>query len=248
MVAAASQGIGLATAKLLADEGCRVSICSRSHERLAAVLPLLGPNARAYEVDVTSEDDLSWWHEQTVKDLGPVSILVTNTGGPPTGLLKDLTEDQWRAGIDSTLMNVLRMVRLVEGDMAKAGWGRIVHVSSLVAREPTPILAISATLRAGLVALTRLQAEQLGPSGVTVNSVLPGHTLTDRQIHLADVNAARMGITREAALQMQAQHSSLKRLGKPEEVAAAIAFLCSQPAAYISGQSLLVDGASVAGI
>ena len=242
MVAASSKGIGLATARVLAEEGCILSICGRTEASLEAAIPLIGDDTRSYVVDVTNPDDLAWWHEQTVQDLGPVSVLVTNTGGPPAGALSTLTEEQWALGFQSTLMNVVRMVNVVAPSMAEAGWGRIVHVTSLVAKQPNDILPISSTLRAGLLALTQLQARQYAAQGVTVNGILPGHTLTDRQLHLASIRSQRDGITPEEALRRQGEEVPVGRLATPEEIGAAIAFLCSQQAAYITGTSTLVDG------
>lgn len=246
MVAAASKGIGLATAQTLANEGCQVSICARTEETLEAAIETIAGDPRSYIVDVGNSDDLQWWVEQTAAELGSPTILVTNTGGPPAGNLSDMTDDQWLDGVNTTLMNIVRLTRLVEPYMS--GWGRIVHITSLVAKEPSPLLPISTTLRAGISGLTKLQARVLGEKGITVNAVLPGHTLTDRQNHLADLRAGKEGITREEALADTARQIPVGRLGKPEEIAAAIAFLCSEPAGYVSGVSLLVDGALTHGI
>lgn len=248
MVAAASKGIGLAIAQLLAEEGCVVSICARNEETLAEAVESIPGNPHSYVVDVSNPDDLAWWVEQTRADAGEPTILVTNTGGPPAGALSDITDEQWLQGYQSTLMNIVRLVRLVSPGMKAAGWGRIVHITSLVAREPSPLLPISSTLRSGIAALTRLEARELGPSGITVNAVLPGHTLTDRQRHLADLRAERENITQDEALVRQAAEVPVGRLGKPEEIAAAVAFLCSEQAAYVSGESLLVDGGLTRGI
>ena len=247
MVAAASKGIGLATARLLAAEGCLVSICARNEETLEAAAASIDDETRSYVVDVALADDLAWWVEQTREDLGEPSILVTNTGGPKAGPLSELSDADWQGGVEGTLMNVVRLARLVMPAMASAGWGRVVHVTSLVAREPSPLLPISSTLRAGLVALTKLQAQEVASRGVTVNAVLPGHTRTDRQTHLAEVRAGREGITVEEALALSEASIPMGRFAEPEEVAAAIAFLCGVPAASITGQSLLVDGGAVRG-
>ncbi|HEY0865733.1 MAG TPA: SDR family oxidoreductase [Fimbriimonas sp.] len=248
MVAAASKGIGLAIAKELAQEGCRVSICARSEETLEAAAAEIGEETRSYVVDVANAEDLAWWVEQTHEDLGLVDILVTNTGGPPAGKVDEMTDAQWQTGFDSTLMNVVRLVRLVQGDMRDRGWGRIVHLTSLVAREPSMTLPISSTLRSGLMALTRIQATELAPFGVTVNGVLPGHTLTDRQRHLASLRAEREALSLEEALEKQAEAVPARRIADPSEIAAAVAFLCSERASYITGESLLVDGGLTKGI
>jgi 3-oxoacyl-[acyl-carrier protein] reductase len=248
MVAAASKGIGLATAKALYAEGCHVSICARTEDTLEAAAAEVGEEVRSYVVDVSDAEDLAWWVQQTHQDLGPIDILVTNTGGPPAGELSTLEDAQWQQGVDGTLMNIVRLVRMVAPDMEASGWGRIVHITSLVAKEPNPVLPISSTLRAGIMALTRLQAAELGPSGVTVNGVLPGHTLTDRQRHLLEIRADREGISVDEALVLQAEKIALKRLAAPHEIGEAIAFLCSERASYITGTSLLVDGGATHGL
>lgn len=248
LVAAGSKGIGLAVAKMLADEGCKVSICGRHQESLDTAINAIGHGAIGIECDVSVNADIDNWIQESRSKLGPIDILVTNTGGPPAGSWQTITDEQWQSGFDSTLMNVVRMVRTVSSEMKERGWGRIVHNTSLVAKEPNALLPISSTLRAGLMALTRLQALELAPYGITVNGVLPGHTLTDRQLHLADIRAKRDGITPAEALLMQASEVPMKRLGKPEEIAAAIAFFCSQPGAYITGTSLLVDGGMTKGL
>ncbi len=248
LVAAASKGIGLAIAKALAEEGCRLSICARNETTLEEAAAEIGPDTRSYIVDVSNPEDIDWWVEQSRSDLGEPSILVTNTGGPPAGPLPEIDDTQWQTGFESTFMNVVRLTRRVQAAMTEARWGRIVHLTSLVAKEPSPMLPISSALRSGLNALTRLQAQELGPYGVTVNTVLPGHTLTERQLHLANLKAEKLGVSPERALEMQAEEVPLKRLASPEEIAAAVAFLCSEPAGYITGTSLLVDGGLVRGI
>jgi 3-oxoacyl-[acyl-carrier protein] reductase len=247
MVAAASKGIGLAVAKELAQEGCRVSICARHEEALGAACEAIG-SARGHLCDVSKAEDLKRWYEATRSELGTPEIVVTNTGGPPAGPLADLSDAQWQAGFESTVMNVVRLVRLAAPAMRERGWGRFVHLTSLVAKEPSPMLPISSALRAGLMALTRLQSAELAPFGITVNSVLPGHTLTDRQLHLAQLRSEKLGITVDEALAKQADETPVKRLGVPEEIAAAVAFLCSSRASFLTGTSVLVDGGIVKGL
>ncbi len=250
MVAAGSKGLGRATALALAAEGCAVSICARGLGALAstkAELEALGVRVLAESVDVSSAEDLARWQRDTEATLGPVDILVTNTGGPKAAEFANLSDADWAAGVESTLMNVVRMSRLVLPGMRARQWGRIVHITSLVAKQPYPLLTISSTLRAGLSALTRTLALETARAGITVNALLPGHVMTDRQLHLAEVKAAAAGITIEAHFEQQAAAIPAGRIGRPEEVGAVIAFLCSQPASYLTGQSLLVDGGLVQG-
>lgn len=246
MVAAGSKGIGLAIARMLVGEGCRVSICGRTEVTILQSATEIG--ARGYVCDVSKADDLGRWYGQTCQDLGIPTIVVTNTGGPPAGGLDQMTDEQWQSGFDSTLMNVVRLVRLASPGMIDAGWGRFVHITSLVAKEPSRLLPISSTLRAGMMALTRLQATELAPHGITVNAVLPGHTLTDRQRHLADIIAQRDGISPEEALARQAQTNPMGRIGEPEEIAAAAVFMCSRHAGFMTGVNMLVDGGAVKGL
>ncbi len=241
MVAAASKGIGFAVAEALLAEGCRLSICSRTEQSLGEACARLG-SARGYVCDVSIGTDLERWYAATRDEIGSPDILVTNTGGPPAGPLSEVSDELWESGFQSTLLNVVRLTRLASPRMREAGWGRIVHLTSLVAREPSPILPISSTLRSGIGALTRLQSSELAPFGVTVNAVLPGHTLTDRQRHLAELRAEREGITRDEALAATGSSTPVGRLGRPEEIAAAVTFLCSRQASYITGVGLLVDG------
>jgi 3-oxoacyl-[acyl-carrier protein] reductase len=250
MVAAGSKGLGRAAALALAAEGCAVSICGRGAEALSATqqaLEALGVPALAMVADVTSAEDLVRWHQATEAALGPVDILITNTGGPKAAVFADLSDGDWAAGVDSTLMNVVRMSRLVLPGMRARQWGRIVHITSLVAKQPYPLLTISSTLRAGLSGLTRTLAMETAKDGITVNALLPGHVMTDRQLHLAEVKSKAEGITIAEHFTRQAAAIPAGRIGQPEEVGAVIAFLCSGPASYVTGQSLLVDGGLVQG-
>jgi 3-oxoacyl-[acyl-carrier protein] reductase len=247
MVAASSKGLGKAVALSLAREGCWVSLCGRNADTLAATLDELKaahPSAQHMFItcDVTKEADLGRWFRATSENLGPVDILVTNTGGPPAATFLNLSEEQWASGVDSTLMNVVRLSRLALPGMRERKWGRIVHLTSLVAKQPLPLLTISSTLRAGISALTRTLATEFAREGVTINALLPGHILTDRQVHLAKVRAEKEGISTEQALALNQAAIPLGRFGRPEEIGDAAAFLCSERAAYITGTSLQVDG------
>lgn len=245
MVAAASKGLGRASALALAEAGCRVSICARGRDALESALSELqgaGAEAIAVACDVARAEDCSAWFAETEERLGPVDILVTNTGGPPAARFLELTDEQWEGGVQSTLMNVVRLSRLVAPGMQRRKWGRIVHITSLVARQPTDDLTISGTLRAGISALTRLMANQFGPDGVLVNAVLPGNTLTDRAIHLARVRAQTEGLSPEEVLEQTARRAPLGRMAQPREIGDVVAFLASERASYITGVSLLVDG------
>jgi len=249
MVAAASKGIGKACALALAQEGCRVSICSRDPKALAKAGEEISAHGevKALVTDVSSARGVENWYRMTEESFGQVDILVTNTGGPPVSRFLQLTDEQWLAGVESTLMNVVRLSRLVIPGMQQRRWGRILHLTSLVAKQPVDELTISSTLRAGLSGLTKTMANQMGPDGITVNAVLMGHILTDRQYALADVRVKEQGITYEQYFERQAAEIPLRRLGEPREIGEVVAFLASERASYVTGVSLLVDGGIVRG-
>ncbi|TMQ04668.1 MAG: SDR family oxidoreductase, partial [Deltaproteobacteria bacterium] len=234
MVAAGSKGLGRAIAMSLVHEGARVSIGARSAGPLAEAeqaLRAAGGEVLAMPVDVSKPDELERWHAATVDRFGPPALLVTNTGGPP----------------DSTLMNVVRLCRLVLPAMRAARYGRIVHLTSFVAKRPWGLLTISSTLRAGLSALTTTLAAQVAADGITVNAVLPGNFLTDRQIHLNEVRAQQAGTTREQWEERVVAEIPARRFGRPDEFGDAVAFLLSERAAYITGVSLQIDGGLTGG-
>jgi 3-oxoacyl-[acyl-carrier protein] reductase len=248
MVAAASKGIGKGIARALLGEGARVSICSRSPESLEAARAELeeaageGGQILAFPCDVSKPDDLTRWHETTVRDLGPVEILVTNTGGPPAARFLDLSEAQWQSGVESTLMNVVRLSRLVLPGMRERRWGRIVHLTSFVAKQPVDLLTISSTLRAGLSALTRAMASQFASYGISVNAVLPGHVMTDRQVHLNEIRSREEGIPIDDYARRVQASIPMGRYGTTREIGDVVAFLCSERGGYVTGVSLPVDG------
>jgi len=249
MVAAASKGLGKACALALAKEGCRVSIMARNAATLEKTGEEISAHGETLAVtgDVASATDLEKWYRQTIDRFGQIDILVTNTGGPPVKRFMELTEEQWMAGVESTLMNVVRLSKLVIPGMQARQWGRIIHLTSLVAKQPVDELTISSTLRAGLSGLTKTMANQLGPDKITVNAILTGHILTDRQYAIADVRVAERNITFDQYFAQAAAEIPLRRLGEPREIGEVVAFLASARASYISGVSLQVDGGLIRG-
>src|ERR1700693_151404 len=247
MVAAASKGIGLAAATALAKEDCRVSICSRDRAawetaRGKNLAEAPGVAVHVFACDGTKSEDLESWHRAAVEESGPVDILVTNTGGPPAAKFLDLSEEQWRRGIDLTLMNVVRLSRLVLPRMRERRWGRIIHLTSLTAKQPIALLTISSTLRAGLSALTKTMSNEFSREGVLVNAVVPGHVLTARQVELNEIRSKQEGVSVDEYAARVQETIPLGRYGEPRESGEVVAFLASERASYITGATLQVDG------
>jgi len=235
LVTGASQGIGYGIAKELAREGARVAVSSRTREKIEAAASEIG--ARAYVHDTVDLDAVPGLLEAVESDLGPIDILVTNTGGPPGGDPLEFTREQWEAAHRELVIAPVEMIEAVAPGMRERGFGRIVSVSSSAAREPIPSLLLSSAHRPGLLGAFKILAQKLAPDGITLNSILPGRIATDRISHLHG--------SIEKAQEVAREELPARRLGTAEEVAAAAAFLCSERAGYITGQALLVDGGLV---
>src|SRR6266545_2017115 len=177
-----------------------------------------------------------------VSRFGAVEILVTNTGGPPAARFLDLTEAQWREGIEGVLFNVVRLCRLVLPDMRKRRWGRIVHLTSLAAKQPIELLTVSSTLRAGLSALTKTMSNEFAADGVLVDAVMPGHILTGRQVELNELRSREEGLPVDDYTARLAASIPIRRHGRAEEIGDVVAFLASERASYVTGATIQVDG------
>lgn len=255
-VAGASSGLGRAVARRLISEGAKVAICSRDADRIAdAAQGLRSETGVGAErvlglvCDVTREDDIAEAIGATVDHFGALHILVTNAGGPPAGFIDDFDAQSWRDALELNLMSTVNLSRHALQHLRRAadadGHARIVMVSSVSAKQPIPSLYLSNTARAGVQGFAKSLAEELGPTGITVNTVLPGYTRTDRLQELGRNTAERTGEALEEVEAGWAEQNALKRLGEPGEFADAVAFLASERAAYITGVALPVDGGRV---
>lgn len=247
LVTAASQGIGRAIAAELAAEGCRVVIAARGREALESARTELadahGAEVHAIPADVSDVDDLKRLVAATQEVCGPVDILVTNSGGPPRGAPTSHDAGTWQSAYELLLRSVVELTGAVVGGMVDRGWGRILAVTSLAVRQPADGLVLSNSLRAGVTGYLRTLANEVAPHGVTVNSILPGFTATDRLDELfedaEDPAAARAAV---------AAGIPARRMGEPAEIAAMAAFLVSQRASYVTAQAVTVDGGAVRGL
>ena len=233
LVTGASKGIGRAIAAELSAEGVRVAVSSRSRERIEATAAAIG--ATGFVHDSSDLDAVPGLVEAVEAELGPIDILVASTGGPPGGPDPlGFTREQWEAAYRELVLGSMALIERAMPGMRERGFGRIVSVASTSVREPIPWLMLSNAHRPGLLAALKTLARHVAGDGVTVNSVLPGRIATDR---VADATGS-LEPAREAARETV----PAARIGEPEEIAAAAAFLCSTRAAYITGTTLLVDG------
>jgi 3-oxoacyl-[acyl-carrier protein] reductase len=231
LVTGGSKGIGRAIGAALAAEGARVALASRSAERIKEAAAEIG--ARGYVFDSDDLDAVEGLLEQVQADLGPVDIYIANTGGPPGGPDPlGFSREQWEAAHRSLVLSPMAFLERLLPAMASRGWGRVLAVGSMAVREPIDALQLSNAHRPGVAAAFKVLARKYAADGVTLNFLHPGRIATERVIGDGTLEEA----------QAAARDTVPGRLGSPEEIAAAAAFLCSAPASFITGTSLLVDG------
>jgi len=230
LVTAASKGLGRAAAVALASEGCQVAICARGQDALRDAehdLAKFGGEVLAIAADVTSEDAPGRLVTAAEERFGGLDILVANAGGPPQGRALDITDEQIAAALNANLLTSVRLVREVVPHMRRGGWGRICLITSYSIKQPIPTLALSNLARTGLWAWAKTAAADLWADRITLNLACPGAHATDRMKQLA---------------------GDVSGLGDPADFGQVVAFMCSQPAGFLSGAAVNVDGAAVAGL
>jgi 3-oxoacyl-[acyl-carrier protein] reductase len=234
LVMGASKGIGKGIAGALAREGARVAISSRSEKSLRAADDEIGGEVHVFPADTRDLDRLGQLPGEVGEAVGPVDILVANTGGPPTGAALDNSLEEWEEAFRSLVLAPRVLLEGVVPGMKERGWGRIVNVSSTSIREPIPYLTLSNANRLAALGLLETLADEVAADGITVNTVATGMFATDR---LADPEGSLKGAEEAAKQRVPA-----KRLGQPEEYGDLVAFLCSERAAYLTGAVIPLDG------
>ncbi|HEV2233931.1 MAG TPA: SDR family oxidoreductase [Terriglobia bacterium] len=246
MIAGASRGLGFAIAKVLASEGALVSLASRNSSAISKAVEQIeresGGAVFGFAADVSTADAIASWHQATVKRLGEVDLLVTNSGGPPAGTSISFNDAAWQSAFELLVMSAIRMARAVVPSMIERKTGSIVMLTSSSVKEPIANLAQSNVLRPSVAALAKTLANELAEHGIRVNHVMPGRIATDRLRELDEINSKKNGITVEDQQKRATANIPLGRYGIPDEFGRAVAFLLSDAAGYITGASLQVDG------
>jgi len=230
LVTASSKGLGRASALALADEGCKVVVCARGEDALRATEKELAERTEVLAIvdDVTEPDAPGRLVEATVEHFGTIDILVPNAGGPPPTRALEFDDEQLAAALNANLTTSVRLVRKAVPHMCTKKWGRICCITSSSIKQPIPTLAMSNVARTALWAWIKTAAQELIPDGITINTAAPGSHATDRMKQLGGGNTEGMG--------------------DPADFGRVVAFLCSQPANYITGVALQVDGGATLGL
>jgi 3-oxoacyl-[acyl-carrier protein] reductase len=248
IVCASSRGLGKACARALAAEGVAVVVNGRDPERLATTADELRTATGARITPVVADLDTEAGREALVAACSEPDILVTNNGGPLPRRFEDCDHAAWLAALEANLLAPVLLIRAVIGGMRARRFGRIVNITSAMVKAPHPAMTLSTAARSALTAACKALSREVAPDNVTINNLLPERIDTDRQRFMAQVRAQMAGMTVEEAYEEMAQTIAAKRLGAPEELAAACVFLCSAQAGFVSGQNLSVDGGSFPGV
>lgn len=249
IVGGASKGLGRACAEVLAEEGARIAVCSRSRTDLdkaaSDIRARTGAEVLAYPGDLDHAATIEELVAATVERFGRLDVLVNNSGGPPLAHAREANEEQWATAVQRSLLFFARMSRAALPHLKAAKGGRIINILASTVYQPIPNLALSGATRMGVVAYAKSLADEVGRDGILVNNVCPGSILSERMLSNVTARARDKGIPLEEALAERAAETALGRIGEPRELANLVAFLASSKSSYITGTTLRVDGGLV---
>lgn len=245
VVSASSKGLGRAIAEELAAEGANLVICARGEDTLRATADSIrktGVRVVHVAADVSEQSGIDRVARTALDSFGRVDILVTNSGGPPSGNFEGLTPQMWESAARLLLYSAVGLTRALLPGMKERRWGRILNVTSIAVKQPIDGLMLSNSLRAAVTGFARTLANEIAPFNITVNNIMPGYTRTDRVEQLAKATSEKTGASLKDSYARWEKEIPMERLGEPREFAALAAFLASERASYITGSSIAVDG------
>ncbi|EQB65911.1 MAG: 3-oxoacyl-[acyl-carrier-protein] reductase [Thermoplasmatales archaeon I-plasma] len=249
IVTAASSGIGKGIAKVLVSEGCSVYISSRDENKLRKsaedIKKETGKDVSTIPCDLSKPDDVKLMLNEVKKKVGKVDFLIINYGDPRVAPFLDITDDDWDSSINMFIKSTVYMTKSVLPDMIAREYGRVVFITSLTTKQPLENFAISASLRAAVVSLSKVLSIEYAQKGITFNSISQGYIMTPRLENIARRNAEKSNISVEQAYEAIKQTIPAKRFGTPEEIGNLVSFLCSSDASYINGTNIQIDGGFV---
>jgi 3-oxoacyl-[acyl-carrier protein] reductase len=252
LVAASSRGLGRAVAEALAAEGARLALCARNERVLSETAESIrrrwGVPVLDCALDVTDLEAVKNFVAATIGRFGRVDIGIANAGGPPSKTFAETTIEDWRSAFELNFMSTLFLIRELLPHMQQQKWGRIVAITSIAVKQPAEGLILSNAIRAGVTGLLKSLANEYARDNILINNVCPGYTATDRLRGVAAAQAGARGCAPEEIIANWTRSVPLGRLGRPEEFAAVVAFLCSERAGYVTGTSTAIDGGLIKGL
>ena len=248
IVCASSQGLGKAAAIDLAKEGVNLVICSRDQEKINVVKKEIEDIAKievlAVKADLNSEEDIKNLYMQAKKEFQSIDILINNNGGPPPSTFEQLNDEDWKKAFNATMLSAIRLSKLVLPEMKKKQWGRIINISSVSVKTPVNGLFLSNSLRMGVLGWAKALSDEVAPFGITVNTVCPGTTKTERIEEILRAQSKSTGKDKKDLEDAIAKNIPLQRIGEATDLSALITFLASEKANYMTGLAVQVDGGS----
>ncbi len=252
VVTASSKGLGKATAEALALEGARLAICSRDERAIRETGEYLkktfNVDVLALACDLEDKKNIESFAGKVINKFGGADILFANSGGPPSGMIADFGPEDFEKALNQNLMSTISLTYAFLPSMKLRKWGRIIASTSITVKQPIPSLALSNVSRVGVIAFIKSISRELGPFNITANAVAPGYIMTDRVVQLFKSRAKNEGKSFEDALKELEKNIPVGRIGRPEEFGALIAYLASEKAAYINGETILIDGGMYQGL
>jgi len=246
IISASSKGLGKSCAEQLAAEGCNLTIFSRNQSNIKRAAKEIEQkykvNVLPLKADASKLNDVKYVVESTIRKFGTVHILINNAGGPPFGYFEDFSTKNWQNALELNLLSVVNLTREVLPFMKKQKWGRIINITSIAVKQPVDGLILSNTARTGVIGLAKTLSNEYASYNILINNVCPGRIMTDRIKELAEKRSKQAKKSIKAVIKEMESDIPLARIGKPEELSSMVAFLASEKASYITGNTIQIDG------